>query len=178
MTTQPIAERPPRHRTVNYAARRLIATAGVGAGALALSLAFGHRGTHAVLSLVVPGGGLLGVNTAAAVAFLTLAVVVIGAWLRWGVDWLVIVVAAAAMVVSAISVHDHELGGIVVRSLRIERSAHEFPLVMLVVGVLSRLGRLSRRLPLVRARSTAAARRRREASRPCNDRPRSLAARP
>lgn len=136
---------------ITVAARRWIAALVFCALVLGLPVAFGHRGTHAALNLLIPGGGLFGGNTGAAVGFVVLTVASVAVWLRWGIDWLVIAVAGVAMTVSALSVHEHEPVAAVVRALPMERSAHEFPLVILVVGALSRLGRLARRLPPIGA---------------------------
>ena len=132
--------------------RRWLALAAAAVVSIGLPLVFGHRGTHAALNLILPGAGLFGVNTLAAVLFVVATIGAVVLWLRWGVDWIVVVVLVAAMVLSALAVHDHDVAAAtVVPPAPIGRSAHEFPLVLVLVGVLSRLGRLIRRLPPVTA---------------------------
>lgn len=112
--------------------RRWVIAAGVAAVPVVLSLGFGHRGVHAVRSMLVPGSGLLEARPVLAAAFLALAVTATVSWLRWGVDWAVVAVVAAAMAASAAwgSVdHGDEV------AVRV-RAAHEFPLVLAVVGAL------------------------------------------
>jgi hypothetical protein len=104
------------------------------------------------LNLVLPGAGLFGVDVVAAVLFVVASIVALVAWLRWGVDWTVVVLVVAAIAASALAVQDGPSGLAAVTQLPpVQRSAHEFPLVLLLVGVLSRLGRIVRRLPPVAA---------------------------
>jgi hypothetical protein len=140
-------------------ARRWVALAVGVALSVGLPLAFGHRGTHMALNLVLPGAGLLGVDTAGAAVFIIVTVVALATWLRWGLDWLLVVVVAAAVLATAAAVPaDTSALGSLVPPTSVQRAAHEFPLVLVLVGVLSRLERAFRRLPPV-----AAARRRRAA---------------
>lgn len=136
--------------------RRAAALLLVGVVLTALSFGFGHRGVHAARSLVVPGAGLyehrhvvLGVTITVA------AVVATYAWMRWGLDWLVLVVVLVAMGASAgLAYDDHA-----VRALRAVPAAHEFPLVVLVMGGVSWVRLAWHRTPVGRrraARSTAA----------------------
>jgi hypothetical protein len=135
--------------------RRAIALLLVGVVLTALSFGFGHRGVHAARSLVVPGAGLydhrhvvLGVGITVA------AVVATYAWMRWGLDWLVLVVVLVAMGASAgLAYDDHPA-----RALQAVPAAHEFPLVVLVMGGVSWVRLAWRRTPVGRrraARSTA-----------------------
>jgi hypothetical protein len=132
--------------------RRWVATAVAAVLWAGLPLAFGHRGTHMALNLLLPGAGLFGVNTAAAVLFVVASVVAVVAWLRWGLDWAVVAVLVVAATASALVVHDHRAAlGAWVGSPPLRRSAHEFPLVLIVVSALSGVGRALGRLPPVRA---------------------------
>jgi hypothetical protein len=126
---------------------------GVGSAlSIGLPLLLGHRGTHVALNLFLPGAGLFGVNTLGAVAFVVLTVAGVAAWLRWGLDWPLLALLAGAMVASAVAVHAAPAHlGAFTGSPTVQRGAHEFPLVLLVVGALSRLGRVVRRLPGVAA---------------------------
>jgi hypothetical protein len=111
------------------------------------------------MNLMLPGAGLFGVDTVAAVVFVVATIVAVVVWLRWGLDWVVVALLVTAMAASAIAVHNHSTASMaLLQESPIQRSAHEFPLVLVVVSVLSRLGRVIRRLPPV-----AAIRRRRAA---------------
>ncbi len=115
-------------------------------------LLLGHRGTHVALNLAIPGAGLFGVDTVGAIAFVVLTVAGIAAWMRWGLDWPLLVLLVTAMAVSAVAVHDDPTHlGAVTGSPTVQRGAHQFLLVALVVAGLSRLGRVVRRLPGVAA---------------------------
>jgi len=153
------AGQPGRRRTDTVWTRRWIAV-GVGSAlSIGLPLLLGHRGTHMALNLFLPGAGLFGVSTLGAVVFVVLTVAGVAAWLRWGLDWPLLVLVAGAIVASALAVHGGPAHlGAVTGSPTVQRGAHEFPLVLLVVGLLSRMGRLVRRLP-----GLAAAQRRRAA---------------
>jgi hypothetical protein len=129
--------------------RRWVALGIAAAVSIAVPLAFGHRGTHMALNLLLPGAGLFGVDTAWAVVFVVVTVAAFAVWMRWGMDWAVVVVLIAAMAISGAMVHDHRAA--VGTAPPLQRSAHEFPLVLLVVGALSRLGSVLRRLPPVAA---------------------------
>ncbi len=111
--------------------RRWLALGIAAALSIVLPLVSGHRGTHMAMNLLLPGAGLFGVHTLAAIGFVLLAIAALGLWLRWGMDWTVVMVLIAAMVASAIAVHDHTA-----TALAPQRSAHEFPLVILIVGAL------------------------------------------
>jgi hypothetical protein len=129
--------------------RRWVALGIAAVVSIVLALVVGHRGTHMAMNLLVPGAGLFGVDTALAVGFVVATVVAFALWMRWGLDWTVVVVLVAAMAVSGAMTHDHRVAVGTAPSL--QRSAHEFPLVLLVVGALSRLGSVLRRLPPVAA---------------------------
>ena len=126
--------------------RRWLALGIAAALSIVLPLVSGHRGTHMAMNLLLPGAGLFGVHTLAAIGFVLLAIAALGLWLRWGMDWTVVMVLIAAMVASAIAVHDHTA-----TALAPQRSAHEFPLVILIVGALSRVERWLRRFPPIAA---------------------------
>jgi hypothetical protein len=117
---------------------------------IALPLVIGHRGTHMALNLLLPGAGLFGVDVLGAVALVIAAVVAFGLWLRWGIDWSVLVVLAVAMIFSGLAVHDHATAK-AAGSITVERSSHEFPLVLLLVSLLSRVERFVRRFPPIAA---------------------------
>ena len=129
-------------------ARRWCAVGIAGAFWIALPVFAGHRGTHMALNLLVPGAGLFGVDVLGAVAVVLAAVTAFALWLRWGMDWVVVVVLLGAMVVSGLAVHDHPTAAAAALP-PVQRSSHEFPLVLLVMGALTRLERMSRRFPPV-----------------------------
>jgi hypothetical protein len=104
------------------------------------------------MNLMLPGAGLFGVDTAAAIVFVVATIVAVTAWLRWGLDWAVVALLVAAMAASALAVHQSSSAlGALMQGPPVQRSAHEFPLVLVIVSALSRLGRLIRRLPPVAA---------------------------
>ncbi|MEQ1699646.1 MAG: hypothetical protein ABMA25_06030, partial [Ilumatobacteraceae bacterium] len=116
--------------------RRIGALLFVGALLTALSFGFGHRGVHAARGLIVPGAGLYDHrNWVLGIALTLLAVVATYAWLRWGMDWLVAAVLIASMVLSAVFAYsDHPTAASAPQPLA---GAHEFPLVVLVMGAIS-----------------------------------------
>ena len=88
----------------------------------------GHAGVHAARSMLVPGAGLAEAAPLLGGTFVLLAVAATVAWLRWGTDWVLVVVVVAAMAASAAwgsTDHGTELA---------QRAAHEFPLVVLVAA--------------------------------------------
>jgi hypothetical protein len=124
----------------------------------ALLFAGGHRGVHAVRSVIVPGAGLYDHRHWTLGAAFTLAAVAstIG-WIRWGVDWLVGAVTVASMIAAAaLAYNEHPT-----QLRQLSRAAHEFPLVIVVMGALSGVRLLWRRSPIGRwhvSRSRAAGR--------------------
>lgn len=103
---------------------------------IALVVGVDHRGTHMARSLVLPGAGLVGERDMVAAVCFVLAVAATVAWLRWGVDWLLAAVIAGSVLVAGLltgtSAHAHDTA-----TLQPVSAAHEFPLVVLVVGVVS-----------------------------------------
>ena len=135
-------------------ARRVVfrrqAVAWVVALALVLGLPalFGHRGTHAALSLLLPGSGLWGPHTVWGVVLLVASTAAAVLWFRWGADWLVVVCALTAAVLS--SRWGTDQAAALANHLRSTSMAHEFPLVVLVVGALGAVRRVLVRVPGVR----------------------------
>jgi hypothetical protein len=122
--------------------RRWLIAAAVAAVPLVLILGFGHRGVHAARSMLIPGAGLLEARPALAVGFVVLTVVATVAWLRWGVDWAVVAVVVVAMGVSAaFATTDHH------EEAQVVRAAHEFPLVVLVAGLVGWIRTVLGRVP-------------------------------
>lgn len=66
-----------------------------------LVLGFGHRGVHAARNLLFPGAGLIEERPLLAVALALAGIGATVAWLRWGLDWLVVAVVAGSMALSA-----------------------------------------------------------------------------
>ncbi len=125
--------------------RRLVAFALTLVVPLAVLLGGGHRGEHMIRSLVLPGAGLVGANNAVAVACLVAAMVATVAWVRWGVDWLLVTVVLVAVVVSGLmgETHHESVGSLT----RPVAASHEFPLVLLAAGLISWLRGISGRIP-------------------------------
>ena len=111
--------------------RRWAFAAVVAAVPAVLMLGFGHRGVHAARSLLVPGAGLVEARPALAAGFVALAALATVAWLRWGVDWGVAAVVVAAVAASAAFGTTEHRG-----DAPVARAAHEFPIVVLVAGLL------------------------------------------
>lgn len=121
-----------------------------------LVLAGGHRGSHAARSLLFPGAGLLGERPVLAAVLAVAAVAATVAWLRWGLDWAAAVVWLGAVAASyAVTPSSHPPV-----ALPTAAAAHEFPLVVLVVGALSWLRAITHRLPGASRRAARRAARR------------------
>jgi hypothetical protein len=129
--------------------RRIASLLFVGALLTALSFGFGHRGVHAARGLIVPGAGLYDHrNWPLGVALTLGAIVATYAWLRWGMDWLVAAVLIASMALSAAFAYsDHPA------TAQPVAAAHEFPLVVLVMGGISWVRLAWRRTPIGRRRA-------------------------
>ncbi len=103
---------------------------------IVLVLAGGHRGAHAARNLLVPGAGLFETLPVVAVVCFVAVVAAVLAWLRWGTDWVVVAVMVATMVASAIwgtGGHESTAAGAPVAMA----AAHEFPIVVLIIGFLA-----------------------------------------
>lgn len=126
--------------------RRGLALIGAAAVPLVLVLWGGHAGTHMARNLLVPGAGVI---DHAPVVGVTLALLAVGAtvlWLRWGADWAVVAVIGVAMVLSAMwAGGDHTSAAPTSRV-----AAHEFPLVLLVIGAIAWLRSVMGRTPGMR----------------------------
>ena len=127
--------------------RRALALLALGVLLTALPLGFGHRGVHAVRSLILPGAGLYDHRHVwLGVAFTVAAIAATCMWLAWGADWMVALVLVGSMAASAaLAYTDHP-----VRALQAAPAAHEFPLVAIVMGALSSLRLAWRRSALGR----------------------------
>ena len=97
--------------------------------AIAVGAAFGgHRGTHAVQNLVVPGVGLIEVSWWLAAATFVLLVGGLVLWLRWGAEWVPLTVIVLSTVGAALlSRAGHGTPGTMA-------ATHEFPIVALLVS--------------------------------------------
>ena len=133
--------------------RRVIGLLTIGVLVTALSFGFGHRGVHAVRSLILPGAGLY--DHRHVVLGITLPVAAIAAtvaWMRWGTDWMVVAVLVASMSLSAALAYDDHP----VAPPQVAAAAHEFPLVVIVMGGLSWVRLAWRRSPVGRRRTLRA----------------------
>lgn len=131
--------------------RRIASLLFVGALLTALSFGFGHRGVHAARGLIVPGAGLYDHrNWVLGVAVTLVAIVATFAWLRWGMDWSVAAVLITSMGLSAAFAYsDHPT-----TEPQAIAAAHEFPLVVIVMGAVSGVRLAWRRTPIGRRRAT------------------------
>jgi len=120
----------------------------------------GHRGVHAARNLLVPGAGLIDEHRLVGVAFMVAAVVATIAWVRWGADWVLGLTIVVSTVVSYAWTTNVDTHRAVAGALHRLQAAHEFPLVVLVVGAISWLRTALGRLPgmgrLARRRSARA----------------------
>lgn len=131
-------------------ARRAAALVASVAVPAVLVVGFDHRGVHAARSILVPGAGLIDEHLVAGLCFVALGIAATVAWLRWGADWTVLAVVVVAMVVSfALASNGAHVADGPVGTLRAVAAAHEFPLVVLVVGALSWLRSIAGRVPVV-----------------------------
>jgi hypothetical protein len=131
------SQRPPAHEreTVNATAQRRRWLVGVGGALLVVGLVVGggHRGQHAARSLIVPGGGLLDTHRMLGTLFIVAGAIATVLWLRWGLDWVLVAIVLASAVTSAVLARPTSQVSADVVTLR---SAHEFPLVLLVVALI------------------------------------------
>lgn len=125
---------------------------------VSLVLGLGHRGVHMMRSVLVPGAGLVGSSNVAAAACLVAAVAATIAWVRWGMDWLLAAVVIVAVVASGLVSDAPHVASPLLRPVA---AAHEFPLVVLVAGLVSWLRSVVGRVPgvahLARSRGRRAA---------------------
>lgn len=133
--------------------------------AVALVLAFGagHAGAHSLQNLIVPGIGLYETSLLLAVVVFVATIAAIVAWVQWGLDWLAAGVVLASTVASFVLTDGHhDTAAAIATDLAPSASAHEFPLVVLVVSAIvwvrGAVGRLPglRRLAARRARGLPA----------------------
>jgi hypothetical protein len=115
---------------------------------LLFGLTLGHAGQHMLRSLLVPGAGLYDQHLLLGLACTVAFVVAIVGWLRWGTDWAVAGVTTLAVVGSGLLANSHHGEALVVPTPQV--AAHEFPLVVIVVGMLGWLRVVVRRTPLLR----------------------------
>lgn len=111
---------------------------------VALVLGLGHRGVHMMRSVLVPGAGLVGSSNVAAAVCVVAAVAATVAWVRWGMDWLLATVVVVAVVASGLVSDAPRAASTLLRPVA---AAHEFPLVILVAGLVSWLRSIVGRLP-------------------------------
>ncbi len=136
-----------RHRRVTAAAMVVTVVGGC-------SLAGGHAGAHAARSLVLPGAGLYGVSLAWGLACTAAALAATVAWVRWGAGWLVVAVTLVATGLSyrwaTPSVAPPIASGALAAASPVATrlgAAHEFPLVVAVLGGLGMVRSAAARLP-------------------------------
>ncbi|MFV0260352.1 MAG: hypothetical protein ACK5PP_18115, partial [Acidimicrobiales bacterium] len=103
-----------------------------------LLVGFGHTGTHMARSILVPGAGLYDERPLLGAACTVVAVAATVAWIRWGLDWLLAVVVVGSVVITGVAtaglVHPVDAAGTIRAAPA--AAAHEFPLVVLVFGVI------------------------------------------
>ncbi|MFV0309260.1 MAG: hypothetical protein ACK5OX_16115 [Desertimonas sp.] len=117
-------------------------------------LGFNERIVAMARNVVLPGLGFVETDRWLAVGFVTVAVVAVVAWLRWGTDWIVAAVwvaglAVAYLVVPASHTHGWEP---VADPLPVKRSSHEFAAVLVLVAAATRARLALGRIPGLRRR--------------------------
>lgn len=130
--------------------RRVVVLAASLALPALLVFGFGHRGQHMARNLLVPGAGLWEEHLWVGLAFTVGMVAATVAWVRWGADWTVAAVVGGAVVASALWAPGGHDAPAAASPFTPARAAHEFPLVVLVVGALSWMRSLTARVPLLR----------------------------
>src|SRR3954466_2748962 len=122
--------------------RRIVGTALL--LAIAVGAAFGgHRGTHAVQNLAVPGAGLIEVSWWLAAATFVLLVGGLVLWLRWGAEWVPLTIIVLSTGGAAL------LGRAGHGAPTTMAATHEFPIVALLVSALTWLASAWRSLPWI-----------------------------
>ena len=123
--------------------RRAVVLAASLALPVVLIVGLGHRGVHMMRSVLLPGAGLLGAHDVLAVVCFVAAVGATVAWVRWGVDWLLVAIVVVAVAASGL-VSDEPA---TIEALQPVAAAHEFPLVVLVVGLITFVRGVAGRVP-------------------------------
>ena len=105
----------------------------------------GERVLAVVRTLVLPGLPFLEWQPWIGITCITAALMSVGAWLRWGMDWLLMLVAVVCllMAIFVMPLH-HEPPG---AHGHLTRAAHEFTIVLVVFALLAQLRLLIARLP-------------------------------
>ncbi len=110
---------------------------------------FSERVGATALSTVVPGFGLWGDYRVLSILFLVAVPVLLVAWLRWGTDWLLLGVWAAAPVLTFILFPTGHVHPEAVAQPRVFIAAHEVTWVMAVFALVYWIGLYIRRIPIV-----------------------------
>lgn len=108
-----------------------------------LVLGMGHRGVHMARNIVFPGAGLINERPFVALCFVACAVAATVAWVKWGVDWSVLAVIMASTAAAGALTSSH----VQASAPHVLRSAHEFPLVIIVTAGLTWVRSVAGRLP-------------------------------
>lgn len=130
---------------------RRMAVLGVFVAVIAIAwLALGHRGEHMARGLLFPGAGLIDERPLLAAMCLAATIVATVAWLRWGADWLVAAALTASVALSAFAVPvAPHAGGSSLDPWHPVASAHEFPIVIIVIAIITWLRAITLRVPVV-----------------------------
>jgi hypothetical protein len=131
--------RPPVRRALALALSLLIPAG--------LVLGFEGAGVRMTRNLLLPGIGLIDGHLVVAALALAGAIAAIVMWLAWGVDWLPIAVVAASTIAAGVLTPGASTSPSSATDLVPVAAAHEFPLVVLVVGVVAWVRNRAARLP-------------------------------
>ena len=135
--------RPERALTLRRWAFALITAAST----VVIATAFGHRSSHMLPNLVLPGSGLLEESVPLGVLFIVGFFVSTLLWMQWGLDWLALAVVVTAVVLGGLlgfSGHHHEA------VVAAHPMAHEFPIVVALLTAWAWLRSAISGLPLAR----------------------------
>jgi len=131
-----------RRRRIGYAAVVLLLGLDVYATGI---FGGGERALAIVRSIVLPGLPFLEWQLWLGLAAMAAALAAVGAWLRWGADWLPLLVVAVCIGLAAfvMPLHHQDAG----HAHHIVRASHEFTVVLVVFALVAQLRLLVTRLP-------------------------------
>lgn len=108
----------------------------------------GHRGVHMARNLLFPGAGVLDHQPLLAAVCAVTAIAATVLWIRWGAGWVLLGVVLLTTAISGLVSPGHVNQAAAFRKVS---AAHEFPLVILVMGALAWARTILGRLPGLRA---------------------------
>lgn len=104
----------------------------------------GHRGLHMARNLLFPGAGVVDHRPLVAAAFAVCAIAATVLWVRWGTGWILLGIVLTTTVVAGLLSPGHASQSLAIRPVS---AAHEFPLVILVMGAIAWARTIVGRIP-------------------------------